>query len=83
MQRGDPWNWSLKILKSKNEIYQRIELKEWMKKIGVICLVIMLTPGVVANKMSKMAHFLHFLLLTAKSQSQFGQNIQMRLKDFS
>ena len=36
------------------------------KKNGVICLVIMLTPRVMAIKMSKMAHFLYFLLMTAK-----------------
>ena len=44
-------------------------------KNGVICLVIMFTPGVMVMKTSKMTHFLYFLLLTAKRQSQFGQNI--------
>ena len=39
-------------------------------KNGVICLVIMFTP-----KMSKMAHFLYFLLIATKNQLQFGQNI--------
>ena len=51
--KGDP------ILKCKNEIYQRIELKD--EKNRVICLVIMSTPEVIVNKMSKMAIFLHFL----------------------
>ena len=36
-----------------------------MKK-GVICLVIMYTPGVMVIKMSKMAQFLYFLLMPAK-----------------
>ena len=34
---------------------------------GVIFLVIMFTPGVMVIKMSKMVHFLHFLLTTAKN----------------
>ena len=50
-------------------------------KNGVICLVNMLTPRVMVIKMSKMTHFLHFLLITAKYQSQFGQNIYVHLKD--
>ena len=33
------------------------------EKNGVICLV-MLTPGVIVIKMSKMAHFLYFKLIT-------------------
>ena len=39
-----------------------------MKK-GVICLVIMYTPGVMVIKMSKMAQFLYFLLTPAKKIS--------------
>ena len=42
---------------------------------GIICLVIMFTSRFIAIKMSKVAHFLYFLLMTAKNQSQFGQNI--------
>ena len=45
------------------------------KKIGVICLAIMFTPGNIVIKMSKMSHLLYFLLMTAKIQSQFGKNI--------
>ena len=37
------------------------------EKNGVICLVIMFTPGVMVIRMSKMAHFLYFLLTTAKN----------------
>ena len=41
----------------------------------------MLTPGLMIIKMSKMAHFLYFLQMTAKHQSQFGQNIYVHLED--
>ena len=34
MQKETPWNWILKVLKCENEIYQRIERKENMRKIG-------------------------------------------------
>ena len=43
------------------------------EKNGVIFLVIMFTPGVI--EMSKMAHFLYFLLTTAKNYLQFRQSI--------
>ena len=36
------------------------------EKGGVICLVIMLTLGITVIKLSKMAHFLYFLLMAAK-----------------
>ena len=36
------------------------------EKTGVICLVIKFTPRLTVIKMSQMAHFLHFLLMTAK-----------------
>ena len=39
------------------------------EKNEVICLVIMFTPGVMVIKMSHMAHFLYYLLMTAKNQS--------------
>ena len=45
------------------------------EKNGFICLVIMFTPRIKVIKMSKLAHFLEFLLIIAKIQSQFGQNI--------
>ena len=51
------------------------------EKNGVICLVIMFTPRVMVIKMSKMAHFLYFLLMSDTNQSQFGQNIHVHLKD--
>ena len=40
------------------------------EKNGIICLVIMFTLTVTVNKMSQMAHFLHFPLTAAKNLSQ-------------
>ena len=37
------------------------------EKNVIICLVIMFTYGVMVIKMSKMAHFLYFLLMIAKN----------------
>ena len=48
---------------------------------GVICLVIIFNPLVMVIKTSKIAHFLYFLLMPAKNQSQFEQNIYVHLKD--
>ena len=50
-------------------------------KNGVICLVIMFTPQVMVIKMSKMAHFLYFLLMPSKNNSQFGKNVYVHLQD--
>ena len=47
------------------------------EKNGVNCLVI--CPGVMVIKISKMTHFLYFLLMPAKNQSQFGENISLHL----
>ena len=58
---GIPW-------KLQTEMYQSIELKVYMRKIGVILLV-MITPRIMVIKMSKMAHFMYFLLDTAKKIS--------------
>ena len=43
------------------------------EKNGGIFLFIMLTPRVMVIKMSKMVHFLYFILIAAKNQSYFGQ----------
>ena len=45
--------------------------------------VIMFTPGVMVFKMAKMAHFLHFLLVTSKNQSEVRQNISAHLKNLN
>ena len=44
-------------------------------KNGVICLDIMFNPEVMVIIMPKLANFLYFLLITAKNESQFEQNI--------
>ena len=71
--------------------FEDLEMQKWNMptnraqklhgKNGVICLVIMFTPRVMVIKVSKMAPFLYFLLMPAKNQSQFGQNIYVYLKD--
>ena len=38
------------------------------------------TPRVMAIEISKINYFLYFLLITAKNQSHFGQNIKVYLK---
>ena len=53
------------------------------EKNEVIYLVIVFTLGVMVIKMSKMVHFLYFLLMPAKNQSQFGENIYVHLKDLN
>ena len=50
MQGGTPWNWILKFSESKNEISQRIQLKN--EKNGVNSLFLKLTPTVMVIKMS-------------------------------
>ena len=49
---------------------------------GFICLVFMFTLGDMMIKMPKLAHFLYFLLMAVKNQSQIVQNIQVHLVDF-
>ena len=44
------------------------------EKNRLICLVLF-SPTIMVIKMSQLAHFLDFLLMTAKNQSQFGQDI--------
>ena len=49
----------------------------------MICLVIILAIRVMVIKMSKMAHILYFLLMTANKMSYFGQIIYTHLKDLN
>ena len=51
------------------------------EKNGIIGLVIRFFPRVTVINISKGANYLQFLVMSAKNQSQFGQNIQMHLKD--
>ena len=60
---GTPWYLIFKALKYKNEPVDKAQRVD--EKTRVICLVIF-TPRIMVNKMSKMAHFLYFLLMTSK-----------------
>ena len=66
------WNCNFKFLKCKNEICQWIELKEYMRKMGAIRLV-MFTPRVMVIKMSQMTNFLYFWLRTTKISPSLGK----------
>ena len=44
------------------------------EKNGAVCLF-MFTPRTMIIKIPKKIHFLYFLLMRAKNQSQLGQNI--------
>ena len=71
--------------------FGRLEMQKWNiptdraqgvdEKNGVVSLVVIFTPRVMVIEMSKMAHFLHFLLMPAKNQTQFGEAIYVHLKD--
>ena len=43
------------------------------EKNAVTCLFIMFATRVMVTKMSKMTHFLYFVLMTGKNQSQFRE----------
>ena len=65
-----PHGTEIKFLKFKMKyIAQRVD-----EKNGIIRLV-MFAPRVMIIKMSKMAHFMYFLLDPTKNQSQFGKHI--------
>ena len=80
MQKEDP----IKL------IFEGLEMRKWNRsmdraqrldeKNGVTCLIFIFTFGVTVNAMPKMVHFLHFMLMTARHQSQFGQNVLENLK---
>ena len=66
--------------------FEGLEMQKWNismdraqrvdEENGIICVVTLFTPGVMVIKMSKISiFFLYFLLMAAKNQSQFGQNI--------
>ena len=55
------WNAKMKYTSGQSSKYRL--------KTGVNFLAIMLTPGVMVIKMSKMAHFLYFLLMTASESA--------------
>ena len=62
----------IKFLKSKTEMYQQIELKEYMRKMGYSSIYVS-SLRVMVIKTSKIAGY--FPLDTAKNQFQFGKYI--------
>ena len=70
----DPMKLNFKVLEMQKLSIpmDRAQSQTADEKNGVIYLVIMFTPQVMAIKMSKMAGFLYFLLIPAKNPSQFG-----------
>ena len=67
----------IKLLKFKNILTNKAQ--RVVEGNEVICLVIF-SPRVMVIKISRMAHFMYFLLDTRKYQSKFGQDIQTHLK---
>ena len=67
-----PHGTEIKFFKFKNILTDTAQKVD--DKNGVIRLL-MFTPRVMVIKISKMAHFMNFLLDTAKYQSQFRQGI--------
>ena len=67
-----PHGIEIKFFKFKNILTDTAQKAD--DKNGVIRLL-MFTPRVMVIKISKMAHFIYFLLDTAKYQSQFQQGI--------
>ena len=71
--------WDMEIDLKGLEMQKRIISTDRVQIVGeknrVICLVIMFTPRFKVIKMSKVAHYLYFLLMTPENQSQFEQNI--------
>ena len=75
MRREDPIELNFEgLLKVKNKYIPEESDQRVDEKNVVIYLFIMFTPRVMVIKMSKLVHCLHFLLMKAKNQSQFGQN---------
>ena len=59
-------DWSLKVLKGRNENILTDRARRIAEKNVIICLVFMFTPRIMVIAMSKMAHFLYFLLMLPK-----------------
>ena len=67
--RGNPLELNFEGLEIKKENIPTDRALRDDEKNGFICLVIMFTPRIKVIKMSKLAHFLEFLLIKAKIQS--------------
>ena len=64
---GDPMELNFAGLEMQKWIIPTDSARREDEKNGVIFLIIMFTPGVTVINMSKMTHFLYFLLTTAKN----------------
>ena len=75
MQREDPVELNFADLQMQKWNILRDKPQKADEKNRIIWPVIMFPPRIMAIKMLKMAHFLYFLLMTAKSSSEFEQNV--------
>ena len=66
MQNGNPMGLNFDRLEMQKRNIPIDRAQTVYEKNGVICLVIIFSPGV---KIQKIAHFMYFLLTTAKNQS--------------
>ena len=67
MRREDPLKLNFEFLEMEKSNIPTDRAQRAGKKNGVICLVIMFTLGVMFIIMSKMVHFLYFLVMAAKN----------------
>ena len=69
MQSGDPMEMNFGALEMQKRNIPTDKAQRVDEKNGrVICLFIMFTLRIIVITMSKMAHFLYFLLMTAKNK---------------
>ena len=66
LKLGTPWDWNFKFSKCKNEIFQRIELKDVIR-------LVMFTSKVIVIRISKMAHLMYFQLNTENNRPSLGK----------
>ena len=69
-----PWGWNFKFLKSKNEIYQRIELRVDKKNDDIR--LVMFTPKAMVIRMLKKAYLMYFLVNAEKKRPTLGKIIK-------
>ena len=66
MQMRDPMEFNFEVPEMQKWKLSTDKAQRVNKKNGVICLHIIFTPRVMVIKMSKMGHFLYFLVMTTK-----------------
>ena len=75
MRKWNPMELNFEVLEMQNWNLPTNRTQRIDEKNKIIYLFIMFSPKIMVIKMSKMTRFLYFLLMTAKTQSQFGQNV--------